>query len=94
MHNTSKLFRGLSLPVKVCLGKLTAIEMTPLGWLGAKTSIPTVNKFNWSSSSGEEAKIDFQDGCQGGHQSIQEKSIGLSVQEKKRKIDFHNGGYL
>ena len=28
-------------PVKVWLGKLTALDMTPLGWLGHKTSTQT-----------------------------------------------------
>ena len=28
-------------PVKVWLGKLTALDMTPLGWLGRKTTIQT-----------------------------------------------------
>ena len=28
-------------PVKVCLGKLTALDMTPLGLLGRKTSTQT-----------------------------------------------------
>ena len=32
--------RGLSLP-SVWLGKLTALDMTPLGWLGRKTSAQT-----------------------------------------------------
>ena len=57
-------------------------------------------------------KIDFQDGCHGGHLGLligtilavliykssqcflaSLESVGLSVQEKKRKIDFH-GGHL
>ena len=29
-------YRGLSLPVKVCLGKLTTFDMTQLGWQGRK----------------------------------------------------------
>ena len=33
-------------PVNVWLGKLTALDMTPLGWLGRKTSTQT-NKQNW-----------------------------------------------
>ena len=28
-------------PVKVCLGKLTELDMTPMGWLGCKTSKQT-----------------------------------------------------
>ena len=33
--------RGLRLSVKVRLGKLTALDMTPLGWLGRETSTET-----------------------------------------------------
>ena len=29
--------------------------------------LPTKFRVNWPFSSGEEAKIDFQDGCHGGH---------------------------
>ena len=29
--------------------------------------LPTMFGVNWLLGSGEEAKIDFQDGCQGGH---------------------------
>ena len=63
---------------------------------------------NWPFGSGEEAKIDFQDGGHGGHLGFpigsilaifdlqcflaSLVSIGLSVQEKKRKIDFQDGG--
>ena len=36
VHNS-----GLSCPVNVWLGKLTALDMTPLGWLGRKTSTQT-----------------------------------------------------
>ena len=31
-------------PVNVWLGKLTALDMTPLGWLGRKTSTQTNKK--------------------------------------------------
>ena len=31
----------LACPVNVWLGKLTALDMTPLGWLGRKTSTQT-----------------------------------------------------
>ena len=34
----------MSYLVNVWLGKLTALDMTPLGWLGRKTSIQTNNK--------------------------------------------------
>ena len=33
-------------PVNVWLGKLTALDMTPLGWLGRKTSTQTNKKIN------------------------------------------------
>ena len=40
MHNTGQPLRGLRLPSKsvVYLGKLTVLDMTPLGWLRHKTS--------------------------------------------------------
>ena len=41
VHNTGWPLRGLSLPSKRVLGKLTALDMTPLGWLGRKTSTQT-----------------------------------------------------
>ena len=34
-------------PVNVWLGKLTALDMTPLGWLGRKTSTQTNNGIHW-----------------------------------------------
>ena len=37
MHNTE------ACPVNVWLGKLTTLDMTPLGWLGRKTSTQTIN---------------------------------------------------
>ena len=54
------------------------------------------------SVSGEEAKIDFQDGRHGGHivfptnhpdAAYQVKPIGLLVQEKKPNINFQDGGH-
>ena len=33
-------------PVKVWLGKLTALDMTPLGWVGPKTSTQKTNKLS------------------------------------------------
>ena len=42
------LVRGLSLPVNVWFGKLTALNMTPLGWLGRKTSTQTIAECGWS----------------------------------------------
>ena len=33
----------LACPVKVWLGKLTELDMTPLGWLGCKTSTQTIH---------------------------------------------------
>ena len=35
----------LACPVNVWLGKLTALDMTPLGWLGRKTSTQTNKRF-------------------------------------------------
>ena len=46
VHNTGWLLRGLSLPSKLWLGKLTALDMTPLGWLGRKTSTQTNKHWN------------------------------------------------
>ena len=36
-----KCLEDLACPVNVWLGKLTALDMTPLGWLGHKTSTQT-----------------------------------------------------
>ena len=68
------------------------LQVTPL--------LPTKFQVNWPFGSGEEAKIDFQDGCHLGFLiqmilSIFDASykvlIGLLVQEKKRKTDFQDG---
>ena len=40
----------LAFPVKVWLGKLTMLDMSPLGWLGRKTSTQT-NKYTVGNSS-------------------------------------------
>ena len=37
----------LACPVNVWFGKLTALDMTPLGWLGRKTSTQTNNYFEF-----------------------------------------------
>ena len=37
---------GWACPVNVWLGKLTALDMTPLGWLGRKTSTQTISQIN------------------------------------------------
>ena len=63
---------------------------------------------NWSFSSGDKCKIDFEDGDHLGFLIrrslvifylqvtqcflLSFKSTGLSVQEEKRKIDFPDGG--
>ena len=44
VHNTGKPLRGISLPVNVWLDRLIALDITPLGWLGRKTSTQTNNK--------------------------------------------------
>ena len=81
------------------------LQVTPM--------LPSKFGVNWPFGSGKEAKIDFQDGCHGGHLGFpigtilaifdlhvtrcflaSLESIGLSVQEKKRKIDFQDGGHL
>ena len=59
VHNTGSHIRGLcrlevnrledyACPVNVWLGKLTALDMTPLGWLGRKTSTQTKALFDVS----------------------------------------------
>ena len=39
------------------LGKLTALDMTPLGWLGGKTSTQTINL--WANSADDKLMIFF-----------------------------------
>ena len=39
-------------PVNVWLGKLTALDMTPLGWLGCKTSTQTKLQIRWEDRGG------------------------------------------
>ena len=41
VHNTGYPLEDYACPVKVWLGKLTALNMTPLGWLVCKTSTHT-----------------------------------------------------
>ena len=74
--------------------------------------LPSKFGVNWPFGSGEEAKDGRHDGPHGGHLGFPIRtilaifdlqsprcflanleSIGLSVQEKKRKIDFQDGGH-
>ena len=42
VHNTVNRLEDYACPVNVWLGKLTTLDMTPLGWLGRKTSTQTL----------------------------------------------------
>ena len=46
-------------PVNVWLGKLTALDMTPLGWLGRKTSTQTNNTYSNILDTSTGSKIDI-----------------------------------
>ena len=63
--------------------------------------LPTKFRVNWLLGSGEEAKNRFSRWPPGQPSWISNwndfsycESIGLSVQEKKRKTDFQDGGHL
>ena len=84
------------------------LQVTPM--------LPSKFGVKWPFGSGEVVKIDFENGCHGGHLGFpigtilafffffffiykspqcflaSLESIGFSVQEKKRKIDFQDGG--
>ena len=59
------------------------LQVTPM--------LPTKFRVNWLLGLEEEVKKDFQDGRRCFLPSLE--SIGLLVEEKKRKIDFQDGGY-
>ena len=50
----AELLRGLSCSVKVWSGKLIVLDMTPLGYLGRKTSTQTIHSGIFSSISNDE----------------------------------------